>query len=127
MTTATVIAARVAVLAAIGDVQFAAAVPAAEQASQQRLAAPNRTAAHEAPAVGVVADQPLVPLERCPANVTFMVVSDQNLPSTAILAVSAHDPFSPGLDGNPAAGSSERVGAGIDRVREHVVQGVVDR
>jgi hypothetical protein len=44
------------------------------------------------------------------------VRTDQNLPSTAIFAVPPHDPLPPGLDRDPAPGSSERVGAGIDRV-----------
>ena len=93
-----VIAARAAVLAAVGDVQLAAAVPAAQQAGQQRLAAPDRAAAHEALAVGVVGDQPLVPLELRPANVALVVVADQNLPAAAILAEAAHDPLAAGLD-----------------------------
>jgi hypothetical protein len=43
--------------------ELATAMPAAEQAGEQRLAAPNRPAAHEALAIGVVADQALVSLE----------------------------------------------------------------
>jgi hypothetical protein len=41
MTAPTVITARAAILAAVGDVQFAAAVPASEETGQQRLAAPH--------------------------------------------------------------------------------------
>ena len=48
------IAARAAVLAAIGDMQLAAAMAASQQAGEQRLAAPDRAAAHEAFAVGIV-------------------------------------------------------------------------
>ena len=60
---AAVIAARAAVRAAVGDVKLAAAMAAAEKAGKQRLAAPDRAAAHEALAVGVVGDQALIPLE----------------------------------------------------------------
>ena len=122
-----VIAARAAVLAAVGDVQLAAAVAAAQQAGQQRLAPPDRAAAHEALAVGVVGDQPLVPLELRPANVALVVVADQNLPGAAILAEAAHDPLAAGLDRDAASGAAEGIGAGIDRVGQQVVQGVVDR
>ena len=122
-----VIAARAAVLAAVGDMQLAAAVAAPQQAGQQRLAAPDRAAAHEAFAVGIVGDQPLVPLELRPANVTLVMVADQNLPGAAILAEAAHDPLAAGLDRDAAAGAAEDIGAGIDRVRQQVVQGVVDR
>ena len=124
---AAVVAARAAVLAAVGDMQLAAAMAAPQQAGEQRLAAADRAAAHEALAVGVVADQALVPLELRPANVTLVVVADQNLPGAAILAEAAHDPLAAGLDRDAAAGAPEGIGAGVDRVRQHVMEGVVDR
>jgi len=68
MATAAVITARTAILAAVSDMELAAAVSAAEQAGEQCLATSNRPAAHKALAVGVVADQPLVPLELGPAR-----------------------------------------------------------
>src|SRR3954449_5429620 len=122
-----VIAPGPAVRAAVGDMELAAAVAAAEQAGEQRFAAPHRSAAHEALAIGVIADQALVPLELGPANVALMVVQDQSFPGAAVLAKAAHDPLAAGLEGDAAAGAPEGVGAGIDRVRQHVVQGVVDR
>src|SRR3954452_6424520 len=127
LATPAVIAARAAVLAAVGDVQLATAMAASQQAGQQRLAAPDRAAAHETFAVGIVSDQSLVSLELRPANVTFVMVGDQNLPAAALLAEAAHDPFPPGLDGDAAAGSAKDIGAGIDRVREQVMQRVVYR
>ncbi|HEX6688789.1 MAG TPA: hypothetical protein VF085_09010 [Solirubrobacterales bacterium] len=122
-----VVPTRVAVLAAVGDMQLAAAVAAPQQTGQQRFAAPDRAAAHEAPAIGVVADQALVPLKLHPANVTLVVVEDQNLPSAAILAEAAHDALATGLDRDAAAGAPEGIGAGVDRVRQQVTEGVVDR
>ena len=127
VTAATVIAPGTAVLAAVGDMQLAAAMAAAEQAGQKRLTAPDRTAAHEALPVGVVADQALVPLELGPANVAFVMVEDQSLPRAALLAEAAHDPLPTRLDRNAAAGAPEGVSAGVDRVGQDVVERVVDR
>ena len=73
-------------------------MPAAEQAGEQRFAATHRSAAHEALAVGIVADQALVPLEIHPANVALVVVEDQSLPGAAVLAEAPHDPLAAGLD-----------------------------
>ena len=80
---AAVVAARAAVLAAIGDMQLAAAVATSEKAGKQCFATPDRAAAHEALAVGVVGDQALVPLELGPANVALVTVEDQSLPLAA--------------------------------------------
>src|SRR3954462_7107581 len=121
-----VIAPGAALRAAVGDVELAAAMAAAEQAGEQRFAAPHRSSAHEALAVGVVADQTLVPLELGPANVALVVVEDQSLPGAAILAEATHDPLAAGLDGDATAGPPEGVGAGVDRVGQDVVEGVVD-
>src|SRR3954467_1343174 len=114
-----VIAPGAALRAAVGDMELAAA---AQEAGEQRFAAPHRSAAHEALAVGVVADQTLVPLELGPANVALVVVEDQSLPGAAILAEATHDPLAAGLDGDATAGPPERVSAGVDRVCQHVVE-----
>src|SRR6478672_1079047 len=90
-----VIAPGTAFLAAVGDMELAAAMAAAQETGEQGFAAPYRSAAHEALAVGVIADQALVPLELGPANVALMVVEDQSLPGAAVLAEAAHDPFAP--------------------------------
>src|SRR5207248_10544012 len=114
ITAPAVIAARTPVLAAVGDVQLATAMPAAQKAGQQRLAAPDRAAAHEALAIGIVSDQALVPLELCPADVALVMVGDQNLPAAAIPAETACDPLAPGFEGDAAAGGSEDVSAGVE-------------
>src|SRR3954465_12287699 len=121
-----VIAPGAALRAAVGDMELAAAVAAAQEAGEPRFAAPHRSAAHEALAVGVVADQTLVPLELGPANVALVVVEDQSLPGAAILAEAAHDPLAAGLDGDATAGPPKGVCAGVNRVGQHVVEGVVD-
>src|SRR5215207_4261545 len=104
--------------------------PALAEALRRRLAGdiavPHRSAAREALAVGIVADQTLVPLELGPANVALVVVEDQSLPGAAILAEATHDPLAAGLDGDATAGPPKGVCAGVNRVGQHVVEGVVD-
>ena len=122
-----VIAAGVAVAAAVGHVQLATAMAAAEQTCKQRLAASDRTSAHEALPVGVIGNQALIPLELGPGNITFMVVVDQNLPITAAPPEAAHDLLAAGVDGHATGRASESVGASVNGVREDVVDRVVDR
>src|ERR1700749_4001611 len=88
--------------AAIGDVQLSAAMAAAQQPRQQRLAAAYRPAAHEALAVGIVTDQTLIPLELGPADIAFVMIPDQNLPGAALLAKATHNAFAAGFDRHPA-------------------------
>ena len=116
-----------AVYAAVGNVKLATAMAAAEQSCKQRLAASDRTFAHEALPVGVVGDQSLIPLERAPGNVTLMVIVDQNLPITAAPPEAAHDLLAAGVDGHATGRASESVGASVNGVREDVVDRVVDR
>ena len=54
-------------------------------------------------------------------SIVLVMVDDQHLPVLAFLAVTAHDALAAVLDRHPAAGSPEGVGAGIDRVRQHVM------
>jgi hypothetical protein len=56
--------------AAIGDMQLAAAMAAAQETRQERLAAADRAARHETFAVGVVGDQALIPLELGPREMS---------------------------------------------------------
>src|ERR1700730_8772520 len=123
----TVVAPRATVLAAVCDVELAATVPAPQQTCQQRLTAPDRPSAHEALAIGVVADQALVPVELSPVNIALVVAIDQNLPAAAILAKAAHDPFAAVRDGDAAFSAPEYVGASIDRVCQDVMQRIVER
>jgi hypothetical protein len=51
-----VIAASVAVLAGVGDMQLAPAMAAAQQSGQQRFASAQCTAAHRVLAIGIVRD-----------------------------------------------------------------------
>ena len=97
--------------AAIGYMELAAAMAAAQQARQQRFAASDRSAAHEALAVGIVADQALVPLELGPTDIGAVVITDQNLPLLLLLADTPDDALAAVLDGNTTAGPAEHVHA----------------
>jgi hypothetical protein len=70
--------------------------------------------------VGDVGDRTLVPLELCPANVALVVVADQNVPGSAILAEAAHDSLAAGLDRDTASGPPEGIGCSVD----HPVRGL---
>src|SRR5271155_3267710 len=80
MASATMVAPRTPVLAAVGNVELAAAMTAAKKAGKQGLSTSHSAAAHETLTVGVVADQALIPLKLGPCNVSIMMVEDQNLP-----------------------------------------------
>ena len=121
------IARDVAFGSAVGDMQLAPAMAATEQAGQQRFAAPHGAAARPALAVGVVADQALIPFEGVPADIALMVVADQNLPFRSLDVKSPRDALAAALDRHLAGRAAERVGAGVDRVGQDVMNRVVDR
>ena len=124
LTAAAVIAARTAVLSTIGDVELPAAMAATKETRQQRFAATDRPPAHEAPAIGIVADQALIPFELRPANVALVMIKNQSVPCAPLEPKAAHDPLAAGLDRHPAAGAAECVGSGIDRVGQDVMDGL---
>ena len=81
MRAAAAVADAVTLGAAVMDMHAPAAVPAAQQAREQRIASADGASRHQAPAVGVVGDQPLVPLELLPANVALVVIGGSTRPS----------------------------------------------
>ena len=82
MASATMVAPRTSVLAAVGDVEFAAAMTAAKKTGKQGLSTSHSAAAHETLTVGVVADQALIPLKLGPRNVSIMMIEDQRANSS---------------------------------------------
>ena len=112
---------------AVADVKLPPAARAAEKTGQQRLAAADGAAAHEPLAVGVVGDQALVPLELGPGNIALMVILDQNIPASPVALHAANYALASVLDASPARRAPEGVGAGVDRVGQDVMDGVVDR
>lgn len=121
-----VIPTGVAVSAGVGNVQLAPAMATAQKAGEQSLAPAQRTAAHRVLAVGIVCDQAEVPLVVRPAQITLMVIRDQHLPVLALLLEAAHHLLAAGLDADAAAGASEGIGAGVDRVGQDMQDRVVD-
>jgi hypothetical protein len=92
------------------------------------LAASYRTTTHVALAIGVVGNQVLVPLELDPSNIAGVVVMDQNLPLLPIAAeVVAQDSLPPASDRYARPAPAVGVGAGVHRVRQHVIKRVVNR
>ena len=122
-----VIARDVALRSAVSDMQLAPAMAAAEQAGEQGFPSPHGAPARPALAVGVVADQALIPLEGIPADITLMVVADQNVPLRPLDPNTARDAFSAILDSRLADRPAVRIGAGVNRVGEDVMDRIVDR
>ena len=100
---------------------------AAQQSREQRIAAAHGAPCHQAPAVGVVGDQTLVPLVLVPGNVAFVVIADQHVPLRAVAAEAARDALTSVLDGHAALRPAKRVRAGVDGVGHQLVDGAVDR
>ena len=99
---------------------------AAEQAGEQGFPSPHGAPARPALAVGVVVDQALIPLEGIPADITLMVVADQNVPLRPLDPKTARDALSAILDSRLADRPAVRIGAGVNRVGEDVMDRVVD-
>src|SRR5271166_2011029 len=120
------VAAGFAVRTSIGDMQLAAAMPAAQQTRQQCLAAADRPARHKTLAVSVIGDQALIPFELRPTEIAFMMVFEQDVPFGSLALEAADNALAAGFDCHPATRSAERIGAAINGVCQDVVNGVVD-
>src|SRR5271166_5118040 len=107
------VAAGFAVRTSIGDMQLAAAMPAAQQTRQQGLAAADRPARHKTLAVSVIGDQALIPFELRPAEIAFMMVFEQDVPFGSLALEAADNALAAGFDCHPATRSAERIGAAI--------------
>ena len=110
------IARDIAFRSAVGDMQLPTAMAAAEQAGEQGFSPPHSTPARKALAVCVVLDQALIPLEGVPADITLMVIADQNIPFRLFDRKTAHDPLSAILNSRLAHRPTISIGAGVDRV-----------
>ena len=111
---------------AVGDLELLTAPGAAEEARQQGFATSDRATAQIALAVGVVGNHPLIPLELQPRDIPFMVILDQNIPVFRVAMETAKNALASLLNCHPHAAPPEDIGAGIDGVRQHVVQRVID-
>ncbi len=123
---AAMIAAGVAALARIGDVKFAPAMAASRKPGQKSFATPYGTAPRAELSCGVVRNQSLVPLVGIPADITIMMIGDQNIPVFLWLAYPLNHTLASVLDHRARAGAAKHIGPGIDRVVEDVQDRVVD-
>ena len=109
----------------IVGVQTATAMAAAGQPLQQCAALPHGAARLVRSGLCIAGDAFLVCLIGLPVDEARMMLRDQHLPFGARQV--AHALLAPagGIEDDLAAGSSVGVGAGINRVGEHVVDGGV--
>lgn len=99
---------------------------ATQEIAHEQLAPAKSAARRRALACGFVRDQALIRLKIVPAQVTLVMIGKQDLPFSPVAPNPAQDPLPPGLDGDFAAGSPERIGSGVDRVSENMVNRFVD-
>ena len=100
-------------------------MPAAQQAGQQPVPAPNRAARHHTHPRGVVGDHALVPFILRPGNIALVVIHDQYIPLLAFPVQPTPDALAPILDGDTATRSTEGVGAAVDRIGQQFVNRAV--
>jgi hypothetical protein len=114
--------------AVVVDGQFAPAGAAGGQALQQGAALADRAGAGLVRLrSGIATNADLVGLEGIPVDEPAMVLDDEDLPFTLRQLVSAHPDRPVGIDAALLAGATERVGARVGGVGEHVVHRAVGR
>ena len=115
------IALREGLAAAVQHLKLPATAGAAEQARQQRSTPTDRAPPQIAHPVGIVRNQPLIPFELRPRNVSFVVVFDQNLPIAPVPSQAANHTFAASLDCHPRTTTPKNIRARIDRIGEDVM------
>ena len=120
------IALREGLAAAVRHLELPATAGTAEQARQQCSTPTDRAPSQIAHPVGIVRNQPLIPFELPPRNVSFVVVFDQNLPIAPVPSQAANHSFAASLDCHARTTAPKDIRAGIDRIGEDMMQGVVD-
>ena len=115
-------------LAAVVNMEFAAAVAAAQQSRQQQLAFTGCTTRERTAHAGrVVCDCLEVAFELVPGDVGRVMILDQNVPFSHRSVHAATNALATVHHAHPARRAPECVGAGIDRIGQDVVHDVVGR
>src|SRR5215831_8985585 len=114
-------------LAAIADVQLAAAMTTAQKSSQEQFSAPYCSSDCGAFAGRVVGNHALVPLELAPGDITFVLILEQHIPFRLRAPQTAPDALATVLDAHPAHRAAKSIGTSIDGIGQDVVDGVVER
>src|SRR5580704_5502108 len=114
-------------LAAIADVQLAAAMTTAQKPRQEQFSAPYCSGDRGAFAGRIVGNHTLVPVELAPGDITFVLILEQHIPFRLRAPQTALDAFAAVLDAHLAHRAAKGVGASIDGIGQDVVDGVVER
>src|SRR5262245_39412083 len=107
-------------------VQFPTAKTAAQQPGQEHLAFAHRTF-HDGAALahGIVSNHLLIALELLPVDVALVVVLDEHVAFVDRPTDAAPHALAAVLNAHLARGSTEGIGAAVDRVGQNVVHGIV--
>ena len=100
---------------------------AAQKPSQQQLSAPDRPSDRGAFARCIVGNHALVLLERAPGDIALVLILEQHVPLGQWAPQAALDALATILDGHLARRASKGIRPGMDRVRQDIVDGVVER
>ncbi|HJZ16217.1 MAG TPA: hypothetical protein VJ251_12265, partial [Stellaceae bacterium] len=100
----------------------------AQKPGQQQLAAPYRSLDRgTALARRIIGNHALVPLELLPSDVALVLIFEQNIPFGHWATHPTPHALAAFLDAHLARRPPEGIGAGMDRVGQNVVHGVVCR
>src|ERR1700732_2946918 len=113
-------------LAAIADVQLAAAMTTAQKPRQEQFSAPYCSGDRGAFAGRIVGNHTLVPVELAPGDITFVLILEQHIPFRLRAPQSALDAPASVLDAHLAYRAAKGVGASIDGIGQDIVDGVVE-
>src|SRR5215467_7430810 len=98
----------------------------AQQAREEQIPAPHRPSNRCTTfARRIIGDHALVPFELVPSDVALMLIFEQNIPFHLWAAQSTTHTLAPILDADPAHRAPEGISAGIDRIGQDIVYGVV--
>ena len=107
--------------------ELASAVPATEQSNQKPSALAHRACHHRALHIGVAGDNLLVAIILLPRDVAIMVIADQHPPLLPWAHDTVRDDFASAVEPGARAGAAKNVGAGIDRIGQQPMNGIVAR
>ena len=99
---------------------------APQQTGEETAAVANRPA-RRWPGAGVVGDHALVSLVFIPADITVMMIQDQDRPVLRVAPQFAHNVLVPIHKISPGDAAPPHIDTRIDRISQHLLDGVVNR
>src|ERR1700740_1874468 len=109
----------------VQNLKLAAAVPATEQSNEKPSALAHRACHHRALHIGVAGDNFLVAIILLPRDVAIMAIADQHPPLLPWARATVSDVLAPAGERGGGAGAAKNVGAGIDRIGQQPMNGIV--